>query len=217
MKRFKQTFRSIQIKNGFTLLELIVVLAIVSLTSAWALPEFQRTIAQAKIDRYTQNLAAGLFSLRAKMGAIKGSCEINFEQKSTFEINKFVHPADIVERQQLDGTRSNDDPLNTCRSQYNADDQINEKGLRIVNLEGSRERDHVEVASTSKTYSFTPPGTTTNNNALILLIRAKELNSSMAKNSKRMLTLRTRCIEVTGNGQIFSGTWLKTDNKCKRN
>ena len=66
--------------NGFTLLEVIVATTIVAMTTVWTIPEFQRNAAQAKVDRYTKNLESGLFSIRARMGAIQESCEINFHQ-----------------------------------------------------------------------------------------------------------------------------------------
>ena len=64
--------------KGFTLLELIVASAIVAMTTVWSIPEFRRAIAQSQVDRYTRNVESGLFSFRAKMGAFKESCTINF-------------------------------------------------------------------------------------------------------------------------------------------
>ena len=71
--------------KGFTLLELIVVCAIIALTSAWSVPEFRRGIAQAQVDRYAKNIESGLFSFRAKTGAFKESCKIDFGNIPAFQ------------------------------------------------------------------------------------------------------------------------------------
>ena len=68
-------------QQGFTLLEVIVVLIIIGLTSSWAIPNFHRSLLQGKVDRYMRNVESGLFSLRARMGAIKGSCLIDFGER----------------------------------------------------------------------------------------------------------------------------------------
>ena len=54
-------------ESGFTLAEMVVVVAIVALTTAWAVPQFTRGIEQNKVDNYVQILHTGLFNL---LGAI---------------------------------------------------------------------------------------------------------------------------------------------------
>ena len=199
-------------QQGFTLLEVIVVLIIIGMTSSWAIPNFHRSLLQGKIDRYMRNVESGLFSLRARMGAIKGSCLIDFGERSNFSVGKFVKAEQLLERQQQDGTLSSDDALSKCRDSYSGDTQIDAETFRLVNLEGSQERDSIEVALRNQTYSFTPPGTTANANKMTILIRAKKISSNPGALSSS--NTRTRCVEVSGNGQIFSGTWSEQSNRC---
>jgi prepilin-type N-terminal cleavage/methylation domain-containing protein len=215
----KHSDSKINFKNqyqGFTLIEVLVVLIIVGLTSSWAIPSFHRSILQGKVDRYMRNVASGLFSLRARMGAIKGSCLIDFGERSSFSIGEFLAAEQLLERQQLNGTLSTNDALKQCRASYAGDAQVNAEAFRLVNLEGSRERDAVEVALKNQTYSFTPPGTTANANAMTILIRAKGTNTSAGSPISSISKIRTRCVEVSGNGQVFSGTWSQKSNLCVR-
>ena len=57
--------------SGFTLVELLVVVVLISIGSALSLPTFMRTLKQREVDRYTQTVESGLFSLRAKLGTTK--------------------------------------------------------------------------------------------------------------------------------------------------
>lgn len=209
-------------ESGFSLLEMIVAAVIVGMTTAWAIPEFQRGIAQSKVDRYTKNVESGLFSIRALMGAYKESCEINFmggaQSGSSFSINSFYTPAELLEVKKDDGSRRENHALEECiqviQSRALTQD-FNPNQIRMVNMEGSRERNDVLVASTSATFSFTPPGTTANDNDMTILIRSKQATQPWATKSDGTSRLITRCVEVTGNGQIFSGQWL--EDRCREN
>ena len=92
--------------KGFSLSELLVVVVIVGLTTAWSVPNIQRNLAQAKVDRYWRNVETGLFNLRARMGAFKGSCEIDFSVRDSFALNSFVAPEALLESLQADGSRT---------------------------------------------------------------------------------------------------------------
>ena len=214
-----------KVYNGFTLLELIVATTIVAMTAAWTIPEFQRNSAQAKVDRYTKNLESGLFSIRARMGAIKESCEINFYQDvngalkdPSFSTEKYYAPSDLIEVKQDDGSSRADHALAGCINEVRAKDinqELRAESIRIVNMEGTRERDAVVVRSMAKTFSFTPPGTTANDNDMTILIRSVEALKPWATKTNGSSRLVTRCIEVTGNGQIFSGKWIS--DQCLEN
>ena len=65
-------------ESGFTLLELIVVISIISLTLAWALPQFRRRIDKSSVQTFTQALVSGLYSLRARQGTDGSGCDIGF-------------------------------------------------------------------------------------------------------------------------------------------
>jgi prepilin-type N-terminal cleavage/methylation domain-containing protein len=48
-------------QNGFTLLELLVGMVIVTIGLTTALPSYIRNMRQGNVDRYTQQLEAGFF------------------------------------------------------------------------------------------------------------------------------------------------------------
>ena len=148
------------------------------------------------------------------MGAFKGSCEIDFSVRDSFALNSFVAPEALLESLQADGNRTADDVLAECRQRFVGDAGVNENALRLVNLEGTSERDAVEVATRTQTFFFTPPGTTSNDLDMVLLIRSRQANASWALNENGDSRLRTRCVEVTGNGQVFAGTWSDSNNQC---
>ena len=85
--------------QGFTLLEMIVVAAIIGITTTAALPDFQRGIAQGKVDRYTNNIETGFFNLKARVSAYKIGCEINFQAHRNFKVNTVMQPARFLELQ----------------------------------------------------------------------------------------------------------------------
>ena len=131
-------------------------------------------------------------------------------------------------------TRSESDPLYRCNytsddindlitdssevsSQNDALQRVEEvaASVRLVDRLNSKESQKVNIASTAKTYSFTPPGTSINANSMTLLIQAKEASQPWAQKSDGTSRLVTRCIEASGNGQVFSGTW--TGIRCQSN
>ena len=91
-------------QQGFSLLELLIVAIIVSLGSAWALPQYRRQLALNQLDQYTQQIESGLFSLRARQSSEGTSCEINFNSNFVGTSNTtsgFGTPADLVELSHL--------------------------------------------------------------------------------------------------------------------
>ena len=79
--------------QGFTLTELIVGMAIVSIGLTAAIPNFYRNMRQGEVDRFTQQLETGFFGLRAKLGQQKTSCTLSFK---TSDINTFSPPKDLL-------------------------------------------------------------------------------------------------------------------------
>ena len=210
---------------GFNLLELIVAMLIIGIVSSFSIPVFQRSMVQGQVDRYMQNLESGLFQLRARMGVIKISCDINFAERkpllgssrSQATTSTFYPPDQILEIQQSDGTRANsanvqEDALYKgcrCREYDSVNDQCTElvpkaESLRFVNMEGTPEADNVLVSVSTLNYSFTPPGTSASNTDLVIRIKPAQAVSKVQE----------RCVEVTGNGGIFTGSW--ESNSCKK-
>ena len=64
------------LKNGFTLMELTIIIAIIATTTTWAMPKFTRTIEQKRVDNYTQNLQAGLFNLKNRIQKSSKKCTL---------------------------------------------------------------------------------------------------------------------------------------------
>ena len=208
---------------GFNLLELIVAMLIIGIVSSFSIPVFQRSMVQGQVDRYMQNLESGLFQLRARMGVIKISCDINFAERrpllggsrSQATTSTFYPPDQILEIQQSDGTRANstnvrEDALYKgcrCREYDSDNDQCTElvpkaDALRFVNKEGTPEADNVLVSVSTLNYSFTPPGTSASNTDLVIRIKPAQAISKVQE----------RCVEVTGI-DIFTGSW--EGNSCQ--
>ena len=97
---------------------MIVACTIVAMTVTWAIPDFRRGIAQSQVDKYTQNIESGLFSFRAKMGAYKESCKIDFSNIPSFKPWHYIDASKILEQPLISSSnnlkRSPEDPLYLC-------------------------------------------------------------------------------------------------------
>ena len=214
---------------GFTLTELLVGMAIVSIGLTATLPNIQRNMKQGEVDRFTQQLETGFFGLRAKLGQQKTSCTLEFK---TSNINTFSSPKDLIE------ISSNPELLKCCDSdiggcefspnianaiinnfnnqasdlsqpQLTPDEELKikrDRTLRILNKEGTAEAKQVEVAVNSGTYELTPPGTSTMANDLLVLVRSTNTTEQR---------LKTRCLRISGTGTIFRGTWNSNSSSCE--
>ena len=213
--------------HGFTLTELLVGIAIVSIGLTAAVPNIHRSMRQGEVDRFTQQLETGFFGLRAKLGQQKTSCTLTFK---TSDINTFSPPKDVLE------TRSNPELLKCCDSdiggcefspnianaiinnfntqttnenQLTSDEKLKikrDRTLRLLNKEGTAESRQVEVAVNAGTYELTPPGTSTMSSDLLVLVR------STNRTEQR---LQTRCLRVSGTGTIYKGSWNSSTSICE--
>ena len=207
---------------GFSLLELLVGMVIITIGLTAAIPSYMRNMRQGEVDRYTQQLEAGFFGLRAKLGQQKTSCTLNFD---TNGLNNFAPPADVVEMQ------DHPERIECCNSDIEAAGRssgcaygpeigtllardssgaekekiIRDRSLRLLDREGTPESDAVEVSVNLASYELTPPGTSTMSDDLIFLIRSTNTEEQR---------LRTRCLQISGTGTIVRASWDAFTSSC---
>ena len=210
-----------QTKTGFSLLEVLVTITIVSIISAYAIPTYRRNLSQGHVDRYTQFLKTGLFSLRSRLAKTKQICRFNLNQD--LATKEFGAPSKLVEFMQADGSRSDSQRLKCCSNKdpSTLDDSLTKDDFylctatdlqgkppyRFLALEGTRESKEVEVAALQAEYELIPSGISAQQyNQLTILVKSRH-----SDNEPR---LRTRCIELEGSAQIHSGTWNDDTGFC---
>lgn len=192
---------------GFTLIELLVVVIIIAIGTSMGLPSLIRSKRQNEVDRYTQIVESGLFSLRAKLGTTKSSCELFFPSKNTF-----LPPWESIEFQQPNGSQEYlDERIQCCNSKEGC---VGGPGYRLINREGSPEREFIEVATTEEVFQMSPPGTSSEARTLRILIRSKMWEDRNLRTNDGSSKLKTRCIEVSGSGGISRGTWDNQSQIC---
>ena len=209
---------------GFSLLELLVGMVIVTIGLSAAIPSYLRNMRQGEVDRYTQQLEAGFFGLRAKLGQQKTSCTLNFD---TSGLNNFAAPADVVEM------KDHPERIECCNSDIEAagrssgcaygpeigtllagdssgaekDKIIRDRSLRLLDREGTPESEVVVMSVNLASYELAPPGTSTMSDDLIFLIRSSNTQEQR---------LRTRCLQISGTGTVFRASWNPTTSKCEK-
>ena len=197
--------------QGFTLLELLVVMAIVGIFSTYGIFSLRRNVAQGQVDRYTQFVETGLFSLRARLGRFKRGCELYLDQD--LSTNTWGPPWKLLEFQQPDGSQSNSTRFKCCydeiteeQRECTPEDLSGKASYRFLTMEGTRESKQVEVKTPQAYYELSTAGTSTSGENLTILIRSI--------NSAKEPQLRTRCVELSGSGHIHSGTWNEDADFC---
>lgn len=130
--------------QGFTLLELLVVMAIVGIFSTYGIFSLRRNFAQGQVDRYTQFVETGLFSLRARLGRFKRGCELYLDQD--LSTNTWGPPWKLLEFQQPDGSQSNSTRFKCCydeiteeQRECTPEDLSGKASYRFLTMEGTRE------------------------------------------------------------------------------
>ena len=207
---------------GFSLLELLVGMVIITIGLSAAIPSYLRNMRQGEVDRYTQQLEAGFFGLRAKLGQQKTSCTLNFDQSG---LSNFVAPADLVEM------KNHPERMECCNSDIEAAGRssgcaygpeigtllagdtsgreknkiMRDRSLRLLDREGTPESEAVEVSVNLANYELTPPGTSTMSEDLIFLIRSTNTPEQR---------LRTRCLQISGTGTVVQASWDTTTSSC---
>ena len=212
MSTSRKKLRAVGAHDGFTLLELIVVVLIASSTLVWALPQFSRQINQSSVDHFTQALVSGLYSLRARQGSDGSGCEINFDSNYVFtQSESYGTPKDLFELNHLT-TEARDNRLKCCDSAqcWNEGNQSTwQKPYRFLDLENVTSSKNVEIQVSTDHYSLSPPGTSSIAEPLMIILRAKQWD----QDPKRPLP--TLCVELSANGVIRRGKWNKDEMLCR--
>ena len=197
--------------NAFTLIELIVAIIIVSLTISWALPQFQRRIAQQQTKSFAQTLVSNLYALRARQGADGTGCELGFDSEYNFNnTSKFGTVRDLLDLNHLSveerGKRLKCCDSAECWLESKADSW--KKPYRFLKLEGTAISEEIELQVSANNYELSPPGTSSTAQPFNFLIRSRRWN----QDPKR--PLKTLCVEISSNGIIHKGSWNNSQNQC---
>ena len=204
--------------SGFTLIELVIVAALISMVTAWSFPTLQRKARQEEVDRYAQTIEAGVFSLRSKLGTTRTTCTLMFSTPNTF-----LPPSELLESLQPDGSEASNQRIECCNSSF---EKFNVKGcltnlntdlpekFRLVQREGSSESNAVNVAVSTTGFTTTPPGTSAATNNLTIRIRSRNQNDEEILTNDGISRLITRCIQVSGTGSILRGKWNDQLKAC---
>ena len=197
--------------NAFTLIELIVAIIIISLTISWALPQFQRRIAQQQTKSFAQTLVSNLYALRARQGADGTGCELGFDGEYNFNnTTKFGTVRDLLDLNHLSveerGKRLKCCDSAECWLESKADSW--KKPYRFLKLEGTAISEEIELQVSANNYELSPPGTSSTAQPFNFLIRSRRWN----QDPKR--PLKTLCVEISSNGIIHKGSWNNSQNQC---
>ena len=191
---------------GFSLLEVLIAAVIVMISASWAIPQYRRQLALNQLDQYTQKIESGLFSLRARQSAEGTSCEMNFPANYVGTDNitgGFGTVENVVEL----GHLSKEDRAQRLQCCDTTQCEWNPP-YRLINMEKTGLSKNVEIKVSQQAYSLSPPGTSTDGNALVLLVRSTSWNEDPQR------PLPVRCIKLSTSGHLHSGTW--EDTRCRR-
>lgn len=178
--------------DGFTLVELLVAMVILTGLTTWALPRLNHKIQQAHVDTYTQNLETGMFSLMARVRKSAKYCTLF---KTNPSIKSYADPNQIVELGQINSNNRKqyiDCPCTPGSSNCSTP-------FRFLHKEQTRDANLVQIQISESNYGLSPQGTNPEGDDLIIRVRSKKWS-----NNQQVLT---RCLVVSGNGHLFKGTW----------
>ena len=209
-------------QNGFGLVEVVVAASIFAISMATTVPMITRNHWKSDIDRYTNQLEAGLYSLRAKLGSRKTSCSINFPKTYQFlEANKITEFSQGVNRTSFNCCDSeissliNDPDCEVGHPGYQLSDITRRQldNLRLVQTESTPESEKVRIAVSTTDFGLTPPGTTAEAGTLIFLVCHQQALSKSNLNNciDGQNRLRIGCVQIDGTGVIKKGLWMRQE------
>lgn len=224
------TSKSNKQANGFTLTEMLVAMLIVGLTTTWAIPQFTKRLQQSEIDQYQNQVEAGFYSLRAKIGQTKSSCEINMPIDTD---DKYLPPVDTLEFTTSSGALTKTDRLRCCNTEilslsdptdpdpcldgplipksvggpfrFLVTERSGSGNIRIrLNIYDAKAKTFKPV----RYHELTPPGTTASGSILLVRVQhAKDLERERPQ-------LIERCLMILPTGTIKYGNWSPTASQC---
>ncbi len=215
-KKISSSQTSLNRSTGFTLLELLVAITIVGILSTYGLMSTRRSIAQGEVDRYTQFVESGLFNLRARLTQYKRSCVLDLDEDLK-PVGSWGRPYQLLEFRgtnsegnylevETERLRCCNDPVTFANIQCTAAQLNGQPRYRFLKIEGTPESKQVEVSTLQDQYQISTAGISTSGGTLTILIRSR-----FAATNPR---LRTRCVEISGSGNLFSGTWDEDTTSC---
>lgn len=194
----KSTSEHFTSNNGFTLLELLIVIVLIGLMVRWGLPTIQRQLVRQEVKNYAIRVASGLQSLRARQSIMKTSCTMQFPSDAITPLGSnsptnFVAPEGLIELSGLETSQR------SVRLNCSDDAEINQT-FRLIDTENSPLTQKVDISVSRSTFTISPPGTAIDGGSLIILVRSKRHGSINPP-------LPVRCVEFTGNGLSRIGNW----------
>lgn len=206
-------------QEGFSLVEIIIALAILATSMAITVPIIARNSSQVEVDLYATQLESGLYGLRAKLGSRKTSCSMIFPTKFSFLEPKII--TEFSQGMNTSGFSCCDSEISSlindpdCALGYPGHQLSKITGrpldnLRLVQTESTQESENVRVAVSTTNFGFTPPGTTAEAGTLTFLICHQKSTSKVNPTSciPGKNRLRIRCVQIDGTGSVERGRWV---------
>ena len=205
------------VQQGFSLVELVVAMAIVSIGTMSVIPSIHTRFRQASVDSYTQKLEAGLNQLKANMIGRQDSCTLRFPsgEIGPIEIDNLAieessdqGDPDCPKPSRMGTYSVTDDNGNIIKDSNGYPETemrtMASTKLRLLNIRNSHnnfEAEDLKIKITPDTITInTVGGVVASTQPLLIRIRSE----SLFKNGKG----HERCLEMEPTtGSLNSGTW----------
>lgn len=197
-------------ENGFSLVELLVAVAIVSIGAVAIIPNLQTRIRQSSVDAYAQKLESGLTHLKANMIGRQDTCILNFPSGE-------IRPSQIDAIKIDETSDDGDDPDCPTPDRMGGASMASTK-LRLLKIRNSHtdfEEEDLKITISPSSIALntiggvTAPSVNYSTKPLIIRVRSETLE----KQGKG----HERCIEMeTTTGLLISGTWQNHTDECLR-
>ena len=202
-------------ESGFTLVELLVGVAIISIGASSAIPSLYKQFQQSSIDSYTQKLESGLNQIKANMISRQSSCVIRFPLQATQEPGVAPSQLDnliVNEEAKVDEEAECPQPGNMKDGWTMASTKM--RMVAIKNTQTKSEDQNIRIMIHPEAIAFNTvggvarPSLAFSNEPLVIRIRSLALGDSGLE----------RCLYMhPTTGEITSGTWNGGDfttGKC---